>query len=26
VPKGPLQDFNQPHDRERLVGKGIWQA
>jgi len=26
VPKGPLQDFNQPHDRERLVGKGIWQG
>jgi len=26
VPKGPLQDFNQPHDRERLAGKGIWQA
>ncbi len=26
VPKGPLQDFGLPHDRERLVGKGIWQA
>ena len=22
VPKGPLQDFNKPHDRERLAGKG----
>ncbi|KPM66062.1 glutathione S-transferase family protein [Pseudomonas monteilii] len=26
VPKGPLQDFNLAHDRERLAGKGIWQA
>ncbi|WP_054901629.1 glutathione S-transferase family protein [Pseudomonas sp. NBRC 111131] len=26
VPKGPLQDFGLTHDRERLVGKGIWQA
>jgi len=26
VPKGPLQDFNLPHDRERLAGKGIWQG
>lgn len=26
VPKGPLQDFNLPHDRQRLPGKGIWQA
>ncbi|QCI13409.1 glutathione S-transferase family protein [Pseudomonas putida] len=26
VPKGPLQDFTLPHDRERLVGKGIWQG
>ncbi|MDU9392329.1 glutathione S-transferase family protein [Pseudomonas sp. zfem002] len=25
VPKGPLQDFGQAHDRERLVGKGIWK-
>ncbi|MEN5201365.1 glutathione S-transferase family protein [Pseudomonas wadenswilerensis] len=24
VPKGPLQDFEQGHDRERLVGRGIW--
>ncbi|MGY3297950.1 putative glutathione S-transferase [Pseudomonas sp. TE6288] len=26
VPKGPLQDFGLPHDRERLMGKGIWKA
>lgn len=26
VPKGPLQEFGLPHDRERLPGKGIWQA
>ena len=26
VPKGPLQDFSQPHDRERLTGKGIWKG
>lgn len=25
VPKGPLQDFGQAHDRERLVGRGIWE-
>jgi len=25
VPKGPLQDFGQAHDRERLVGRGIWK-
>lgn len=24
VPKGPLQDFAQGHDRERLAGRGIW--
>ncbi|WP_191832096.1 glutathione S-transferase family protein [Pseudomonas fluorescens] len=24
VPKGPLQDFAQEHDRERLAGRGIW--
>jgi len=24
VPKGPLQDFGLAHDRERLVGQGIW--
>ncbi|MGE8438951.1 MAG: glutathione S-transferase family protein [Pseudomonas palmensis] len=24
VPKGPLQDFAARHDRERLVGRGIW--
>ncbi|PMR72507.1 glutathione S-transferase family protein [Billgrantia endophytica] len=23
VPKGPLLDFDRPHDRERLAGKGI---
>lgn len=26
VPKGPLQDFNAPHDRGRLPGEGIWHA
>lgn len=26
VPKGPLQAFDQPHDRERLPGKGIYTA
>ncbi|WP_248919699.1 glutathione S-transferase family protein [Pseudomonas entomophila] len=26
VPKGPQQDFNLPHDRQRLPGEGIWQA
>ncbi|WP_462402736.1 glutathione S-transferase family protein [Pseudomonas sp. Marseille-QA0332] len=26
VPKGPAQDFSAPHDRERLPGRGIWQA
>ncbi|MGE8405452.1 MAG: glutathione S-transferase family protein [Pseudomonas sp.] len=25
VPKGPLQDFGRAHDRERLVGRGIWE-
>ena len=25
VPKGPEQDLNTPHDRERLGGRGIWQ-
>lgn len=25
VPKGPQQDFDRPHDRERLPGKGIFQ-
>ncbi|UVL31326.1 glutathione S-transferase family protein [Pseudomonas donghuensis] len=25
VPKGPLQDFAQGHDRERLLGRGIWR-
>ena len=24
VPKGPRQDFNASHDRDRLVGRGIW--
>ncbi len=24
VPKGPLQNFSVAHDRERLVGRGIW--
>ncbi|MDZ5603940.1 glutathione S-transferase family protein [Pseudomonas sp. RP23018S] len=26
VPKGPHLDFNKPHDRERLSGRGIWNA
>jgi len=25
VPKGPDIDFARPHDRDRLVGKGVWQ-
>ncbi|MDB5995818.1 MAG: fructose-bisphosphate aldolase [Pseudomonas sp.] len=25
VPKGPAQDFNAPHDRARLSGKGVWR-
>ncbi|WP_392890249.1 glutathione S-transferase family protein [Pseudomonas migulae] len=25
VPKGPEQDFNAPHDRARLSGKGVWR-
>ncbi|MCU1758557.1 glutathione S-transferase family protein [Pseudomonas sp. 14P_8.1_Bac3] len=25
VPKGPAQDFNAPHDRARLNGKGVWR-
>jgi len=25
VPKGPEQDFNAAHDRERLSGKGVWR-
>ena len=25
IPKGPDLDFNRPHDRERLAGKGVWQ-
>nr|WP_194732682.1 glutathione S-transferase family protein [Pseudomonas typographi] len=25
VPKGPTLDFNRPHDRARLPGRGIWQ-
>jgi len=25
VPKGPALDFDRPHDRDRLPGKGIWQ-
>ena len=24
VPKGPAQDFDAPHDRQRLSGRGIW--
>ena len=24
IAKGPLLDFDRPHDRERLAGKGIW--
>ncbi|AIR90424.1 glutathione S-transferase family protein [Pseudomonas cremoricolorata] len=26
VPKGPAQNFNATHDRERLPGRGIWHA
>ena len=26
VPRGPQQDFNRPHDRQRLAGKGIFGA
>jgi len=25
VPKGPVLDFDRPHDRDRLPGQGIWQ-
>ena len=25
VPKGPQQDFSVAHDRERLIGKGVWR-
>lgn len=25
IPKGPRQDFNRPHDRERLPSKGVFQ-
>ncbi|PMW97029.1 glutathione-dependent reductase [Pseudomonas sp. FW215-R2] len=25
VPKGPEQDFNVAHDRDRLGGKGVWR-
>ncbi|UMZ09889.1 glutathione S-transferase family protein [Pseudomonas sp. MPFS] len=25
VPKGPLQDFEGSHDRQRLSGRGIWR-
>lgn len=25
VPKGPAQEFNAPHDRARLSGKGVWR-
>ena len=24
IPKGPAQDLLAPHDRERLLGKGVW--
>jgi putative glutathione S-transferase len=24
VPLGPVVDFNRPHERERLSGKGVW--
>jgi len=24
VPKGPLQEFDGPHDRQGLLGKGVW--
>lgn len=26
VPRGPLQDFTRPHDRQRLAGKGVFGA
>ena len=26
IPKGPAQDLLAPHDRERLLGKGVWTA
>ncbi|NWD68794.1 glutathione S-transferase family protein [Pseudomonas gingeri] len=26
VPKGPAQDFMAEHDRERLVGHGVWKS
>ena len=26
VPKGPQQDFNAAHDRQRLSGRGVWQG
>ncbi|WP_419735572.1 glutathione S-transferase family protein [Pseudomonas sp. COR18] len=26
VPKGPEQDFTGSHDRERLVGRGVWKS
>lgn len=26
VPKGPLQDFNRPHDRERLSGREVFKG
>ncbi|MGQ9370229.1 glutathione S-transferase family protein [Azospirillum sp. ST 5-10] len=25
VPKGPALDFDRPHDRDRLEGRGIWR-
>jgi putative glutathione S-transferase len=25
VPKGPQLDFDRPHDRDRLPGKGVWR-
>lgn len=25
VPNGPLLDFDRPHDRERLPGRGVWR-
>ena len=25
IPKGPALNFDKPHDRARLTGKGIWQ-
>ncbi|NWN46959.1 glutathione S-transferase family protein [Pseudomonas sp. MAFF 301514] len=24
VPKGPLQGFDEQHDRQQLIGKGVW--